>query len=344
MSKEPKAKKEKPIKPNRPSGKKISFLANKTKKEKIGIIVTASIIFVFILLSALVEVLFAGTAFESIISNSIGKFFNLFKFFSDNYVKMLESLTIVVFVWILHKVLKLIILLMMRKGQRSETIGNLFSSMMKYLSVILAVFLILSAWGVETPTLLAGAGIIGLALSFGAQSLIEDVISGLFIIFERQFAVGDVVQIGDFRGTVLEIGIRDTRLEDINGDIKIVNNGDIRGAINTSYHLSPAICDVSISYGEDILRVEEIIKANLEQMKVNIPDIQEGPYYRGVQSLSDSSVVIRIYAKAYETKKYQVVRDMNREMKLMFDRNNIQIPFPQIVVHYEENGKEEKAG
>src|SRR5690606_6681489 len=101
----------------------------------------------------------------------------------------------------------------------------------------------LSAWGVQTTTLLAGAGIVGLALSFGAQSLIEDVISGLFIIFEEQFLIGDVIEIGSFRGVVTDIGIRVTKFEDINGDIRTINNSDIRSAINTSSHLSPAICD-----------------------------------------------------------------------------------------------------
>ncbi len=312
---------------------------NYQKNEKVQIITVTAVITVFLLLGMLVPIVFPGTVFANIISNSVGKFFNLIDFFTNNYVVLLESLTILIFVWILNKLMLLIVSVFTRKGARSETIGNLLKSVVKYLSVIIAVFLILSAWGVQTPTLLAGAGILGLALSFGAQSLIEDVISGLFIIFEKQFSVGDVIQIGDFRGVVREIGIRATKFEDLNGDIKIINNSDIRGAINTSSQLSVAICHISIGYGEDIMKVEEIIKKNLDNIKQAIPEIIEGPFYKGVESLGDSSVVIRVQARVNEIKKYQAVRDLNREMKLLFDKYNIQIPFPQLVVHQESKSE-----
>jgi len=195
----------------------------------------------------------------------------------------------------------------------------------------------LSAWGVQTPTLLAGAGIIGLALSFGAQSLIEDIFSGLFIIFEKQYAVGDIVQIEDFRGVVKEIGLRVTKFEDLNGDIKVINNSDIRGAINTTTSLSPAVCDISISYKEDINKVEKIIVNNLEKIKSNLPEIVDGPRYLGVQKLADSSVVLRVVAFSNEKDKYVVMRGINKELKLLFDKFKIEIPFPQLVIHKEEH-------
>ncbi|MDP2425560.1 MAG: mechanosensitive ion channel family protein [Candidatus Izemoplasmatales bacterium] len=297
--------------------------------------IVIGIVFVLLLLSIFAGVLFPGTLFAQIIDQSIGKFFNIYQFFVDHYVKLLESITIVFFVWVLEKAIVFVILHSSKHSQRAQTVGALFASIIKYSSVVVALFLILSAWNVQTQTLLAGAGILGLALSFGAQSLIEDVISGLFIIFERQFQVGDVIQIGDFRGTVVEIGIRATKFEDINGDIKILNNSDIRGAMNTSSHLSPAICDVSISYKEDIKRVESILIPAMLEIKKQIPDIVEGPIYKGVQALGESSVVIRIYSKTHDLKKYQVTRDLNRAIKLLFDENQIQIPFPQLVVHKE---------
>lgn len=310
--------------------KKMKALDHNQKKK---LIVLSIVIFLLVFISIFSGILFPGSLFASIIENSIGKFFDLFGFFKTNYVTILESIAIFVFVWLLNKLLLLLVHVFTKKGMRSETIGNLLKSVVKYLSVIIAVFLVLKAWGVPTPTLLAGAGIIGLALSFGAQSLIEDVITGLFIIFEKQFSIGDVIEIGNFRGVVREMGLRITKFEDLNGDIKIINNSDIRGAINTSSELSPAICHIAISYDEDIEKVEEIIKNNLDLIKQNIPEIVEGPYYRGVEELSESSVVLRIYAKTKEPKKYQVVRDLNREMKLLFDKHQIQIPYPQIVVH-----------
>jgi small conductance mechanosensitive channel len=303
------------------------------KQEKVRIIVVSSIIFVLVFLAIFSGIIFPGTTFADIIDNSIGKFFNLFAFLKNNYVVLLENITIVIFIWILNKLLLLLVNVFTKKGHRSETIGDLLRSMVKYLSGIVAVFLILSAWGVQTPTLLAGAGIIGLALSFGAQSLIEDIFSGLFIIFEKQFSVGDVIQIGDFRGVVKDIGIRITRFEDLNGDVKIINNSDIRGAINTSNALSPAICDISISYGADIEQVEGIIKKNLDKIREKIPEIVEGPFYFGVEKLADSSVVLRVVARTEETKKKNVLRALNKEMKVLFDKNGIEIPFPQLVVH-----------
>ncbi|MFA5066890.1 MAG: mechanosensitive ion channel family protein [Candidatus Izemoplasmatales bacterium] len=313
----------------------------KSKKEKTRIIIIASIIFVFLFLGIFAPIIAPNSGFANIINNSIGKFFNLSDFFVNNYVILLECLAIIVFIWILDKLMLLVVSIFTRKGHRSETIGNLLKSVVQYLAGIIAIFLILSAWGVQTPTLLAGAGIVGLAISFGAQSLIEDIFSGLFIIFEKQFSVGDVVQLGDFRGVVREIGIRITKFEDLNGDIKIINNSDIRGVINTSASLSPAICDISISYDEDVERVEQIIKENLSAIKENIPQIVEGPFYFGVEKLADSSVVLRVVAKTEELHKKSVLRGLNREMKMLFDKHKISIPFPQIVVHQEKDNQQD---
>jgi small conductance mechanosensitive channel len=244
--------------------------------------------------------------------------------------------------WLINKVLLIIVSLLKVKSFRGTTIANLVNSVIKYLSVIIAVFLILSAWGVQTPTLLAGAGIIGLALSFGAQSLIEDIFSGLFIIFEKQYMVGDVVEVGDFRGVVQEISLRVTKFEDINGDTKIINNSDIRGAINSSSSLSKAVCEVAISYDEDLERVEKIINDNLPVIKERLPKIAEGPFYMGVQTLADSAVILRIIAMCNENHRFAVIRELNREVKLLFDKNKIEIPFPQIVVHGKNNLNEKE--
>ncbi|MDD4154391.1 MAG: mechanosensitive ion channel family protein [Bacilli bacterium] len=318
-------------------------VAKKMKKGHVRMIIVLSVIaavFIFAIIFGTVPAL-ATTQFGVFVNTTVGKFFNLAAFFTNNALALLETVVIIFFVWALNEIVKMIIDLLIRKLTKKSTIWIIIRSVFKYGSVIVGVFLILSAWGVQTPTLLAGAGILGLALSFGAQSLIEDVISGLFIIFEKQFQVGDIIQAHGFRGKVIEIGVRTTTLEDINGDVLVINNSDLRQTINTSANLSPAICDISISYSEDIEKVEKVILSNIEELKKKIPDIVEGPYYRGVQSLSESAVVIRMYARANELNKYQVTRDLNKEMKLLFDRHGIQIPFNQIVVHYEDE-KEEK--
>jgi moderate conductance mechanosensitive channel len=313
---------------------------NKSKQEKVRIIILAGVIFIFIFIGSMADILFPGTLFALIISNSIGKFFNIIKFIENRYVTLLESVTIIIFVWVLNKILLFLVTLLSKKGHRSETIGKLLSSVVRYMSFIIALFLILSAWGVQTPTLLAGAGILGLAISFGAQSLIEDIFAGLFIIFEKQFVVGDIIEVNHVRGTVREIGIRITKIEDLNGDVLIINNSDIRGAINTSYSLSMSICKISIEYGADLEKIENLIKNNLEMIKSNIPLIVEGPFYYGVDELADSSVIMTIVAKTDEINKNKVRRALNRELKLLFDRNQVNIPFPQLVIHQSKDHKD----
>lgn len=308
---------------------------NKTKAEKIRIIGVALVIFICVFLGVFASIIFPGSQFALIIDNSIGKFFNVIDFFTNNYLTLLESVAVIVFIWVLYKILIFIISIFVKRGHRSETVANLVMSAIKYISVIAAFFLILSAWGVQTPTLLAGAGIIGLALSFGAQSLIEDIFAGLFIIFEKQFAVGDVIQINDFRGVVKELGLRITKFEDINGDIKMINNSDIRGAINSSNVLSQAICEVSISYSEDIEKFEQLMKNNIKDFKEAISTIKKGPFYDGIEKFGDSTITIRIVAWTNETDRLYTIRELNKHIKILFDKNKIEMPFPQLVVHQE---------
>jgi small conductance mechanosensitive channel len=201
--------------------------------------------------------------------------------------------------------------------------------------------LILSAWGIDTPTLLAGAGILGLAISFGAQSLLEDMFAGLAIITQKLFVVGDIVELEHMRGTVKDIGLRVTKIEDLNGDVLIINNSDIKNVINTTSSLSLAICDIGVEYGADLEKIEKVIRDNLEQIRQNIPYIKEGPYYYGVDQLADSAVVCRIVAKTEEQNKHSVRRALNREVKLLFDRHQINIPFPQLTIHQNQTDKKE---
>ncbi|NLB11213.1 mechanosensitive ion channel family protein [bacterium] len=210
---------------------------------------------------------------------------------------------------------------------------DLVKSLIKYLAVIVLIIWILKLWGVDTAALIASVGILGLIIGLGAQPLIEDVISGLFIVFEQNFDVGDVVVIDGFRGTVQEIGVRTTKIIDVGGDIQVINNSDIRRMINMTSDLSLAICDVAIEYGESLERVEKVISENLERIKNRLPSIVEGPFYKGVSKLADKGVFIRLIARCDENDRYQLVRDLNREIKLIFDENKIYIALPQIIVN-----------
>ena len=245
----------------------------------------------------------------------------------------LRSLSYLVFFLTLSFVIRFVLKLIASRLRRGRALVGLLCSFIKYIAVIALIFAVLGAWGVDTTALLAGVGILSLIVGLGAQPLIEDIIAGLFIVFERVFEVGDIIVVDGFRGTVKEIGIRTTQIEDAGGDIKVVNNSDIRTLVNMTSQLSLAISEIDIEYGESLERVELVIKDHLSEMKENIPDIAEGPFYMGVSRLGSSGVTLRFTAKCAEMQKFQVERDMNRQLKLLFDRNAINIPFAQVVVH-----------
>lgn len=237
-------------------------------------------------------------------------------------------------------IMRLLLRIIGLKCKRGKALASLLSSFAKYLGAIILIFAILGTLGVNTTVLLASAGILSLIVGLGAQPLIEDIFAGIFIVFEHSFEIGDIIIVDGFRGTVKEMGIRTTKIEDAGGDIKVINNSDIHTLINMTSKLSTAICDVSISYFDDIERVEKVLNENLKKIKEKYKSIVNGPTYVGVQSLSDSGVVLRIIAECNEMMRYQVQRDINREIKIIFDQNNITIPFPQIVIHETKENKD----
>ena len=245
----------------------------------------------------------------------------------------LRSVSYIIFFLTLSFVVRFALKKSTRLLRRGKAVVDLVCSFIKYIAVIVLIFAVLSVWGVNTTALLAGIGILSLIVGLGAQPLIEDIIAGLFIVFENIFDVGDIIVVDGFRGTVKEIGIRTTQIEDAGGDIKVVNNSDIRTLVNMTSQLSLAVTEVDVEYGESLERVEVIIKDNLDAMRENVPDIVEGPYYLGVSKLGASGVTLRFSARCAEGQKFQVERDLNRQLKLLFDKNEIGIPFPQIVVH-----------
>ena len=208
-------------------------------------------------------------------------------------------------------------------------IGNL----LKYIAAIAFILVTLGAWGVDTAALVTGSAVLALVIGLGCQSLIADVVAGIFMLFEGDIKVGDIVVIDGWRGTVKQIGLRRTKIEDAVGNVNIVNNSAISNIINNTQELSVALVEVGTEYNESILRIEEVIEKALPEMKKHIPAIVEGPYYKGVQNLGESSVDIRLVAKCKEEDKYQVERDLNRELKILFDANGINIPFNQIVLN-----------
>ena len=185
----------------------------------------------------------------------------------------------------------------------------------------------------DTQTLLVSAGILGLIIGLGAQSLIADIIAGMFIVFDGQYRVGDFIVIDGWRGQVMEIGIRTTKIRDEGGNIKYVNNNEIKAVVNQSQDLSVVKCELCIFYDENLENVELKIKQYLPKIKDKIPYIVDGPYYKGVQSMADSYVTLLFLAKCEEVDFYPAKRALNREVYRMANEMNIPIPYQQIVLN-----------
>ena len=218
------------------------------------------------------------------------------------------------------------------KNKKGATIVSLVLSLLKWAAIVVALFLILKRWGVDTTKILASIGIITLVIGLGCQSLISDIVAGIFLVADNAFEVGDIVVVDGFRGTVTEIGLKTTKIEDAGGNVKLINNGAITSMVNLTNALSIAVVDISIPYEENLSRTETLLIKHLESMPERIPAIVEGPFYKGMEDMADSAVILKIIAKVKEEDRFQVVRDMKRDIYIFLNENNIVIPYPQITI------------
>ena len=229
------------------------------------------------------------------------------------------------------------------KSRKSKTISSLVRSLIKYIVIIATICIILVVWGVDVIGIVAGVGILTLIIGLGCQSLIQDVISGLFIVFDDYFAVGDMVIIDGFRGTIIDVGLKTTKLQDFGGNIKSITNSSILTVVNMSRLRSVASVTLSVSYNEDVERVEALILKEIEEIKTKIPNIIDGPWYKGIDAISASSIDFLVLCFVNEENRFQVTRDLNREFYLCFKKNNGQIPYTQVTVNPEYDKKRPKA-
>ena len=247
---------------------------------------------------------------------------------------LLTLLLMICLLWLISMVFRLIIQYFAKKSLRSQTIASLAAGAFHYLIVIIGAVWGLAILGVNTMAVLAGVGIIGLILGFGAQSLIEDIITGAFIIFEGQYVIGDIIILDEFRGIVRNIGVRTTTIEDAGGNLKVVNNSDIRNFQNRSRNSSLAICEVSVAYDTDLKKLDQVMKEGLPRMYEAHKDLYKAvPIFRGVIALADSGVNLRITAEVKEEDVFVAQRQLNRDVWALFTEKDIEIPFPQVVVH-----------
>ena len=243
---------------------------------------------------------------------------------------MLKTLGII---WAVYFLITLIFTLIEKKGKRTGTVVFMIHSISAYVAVILSLFLGLKALGADLTTTLATVGVTALIIGFGAQSLIEDVITGIFIIAEGKYNVGDIVVLDDFRGRVVNVGMRTTTIEDDGGNKKVVNNSNIRNFQNRSQKESVAVSTIAISYWQNLEEFEEIVARELPlTYEENKGVFKESPRYLGIEEFLPNGIQVKFIVKADEKNIFAAKRALNRLIKQIFDQNNIEVPFPQPVV------------
>jgi moderate conductance mechanosensitive channel len=219
-----------------------------------------------------------------------------------------------------------------RATMRTETIGAVLRSLTTFVIFVIAGMMILAAIGLNLGPLIAGAGIAGIALGFGAQSLVKDFLSGIFMIMEDQFGVGDIVDVGEASGVVEAITLRSTRIRAISGTLWHVPNGEIRRVGNMSQLWSRALLDIGVAYATNVDHASAVMKRVADEMAAEedwAPFFVEPADVWGVHDLADNEVTIRMVAKVTPAKQWPIERELRGRIKAAFDEEGIEIPFPQ---------------
>ena len=283
-----------------------------------------------IILTVILAIAFTvGFIGKFIDTDNIGSIFGNF-----SGVKLLYLVCMIGGVLFVETLLVLILSLFKPENHRARSVLSIVSSMLKYITAIVILCWGLSILGANVSTIVASVGILALVVGFSAESLISDVVTGTFMLFENQYNVGDIVEVNGFRGTVTNIGIRTTSLTDPGGNVKIINNSAMQNILNRSDKVSRSVSNIGIPYATDLEKLEASIPALMEEIFANHQDIMKAaPRYLGVQELADSSVVLRFVVDVDEKDIYSGMRVLNHDLLLGFRKLSVEVPFPQMDVH-----------
>ncbi|MFC6118433.1 mechanosensitive ion channel family protein [Macrococcoides bohemicum] len=226
--------------------------------------------------------------------------------------------------------------------KRDTTLIKLLQNIASYVIWFIVLTTILSNFGVKVESIIAGAGIAGIAIGFGAQTLVKDVITGFFIIFENQFDVGDYVRINTTgttvaEGTVQSIGLRSTRIKSFTGELTILPNGTMNEIVNFSVNNSIAIFDISVSSEENISHIESILQPYLLTLPEKYADLVKAPEMLGVEMVSAGETKIRMSAETLPNNHVKVSRILRGDIKEFLDQNGIHVPMPRVVMYNQPN-------
>ena len=249
--------------------------------------------------------------------------------------KTVASILIMIFATLFVENL-LVFLLSLPKPEkhRTRTILALSANVIKYAAAIVILCGVLAILSVDIGTIIAGLGIVALIIGFGAESLITDVVTGMFILIDNQYNVGDIIEVGGFRGTVSDIGIRTTCVTDTGGNVKIINNSDMKNILNRSDNTSKAVADFYVPYETDLVALEQKIPGLLEEIYQQHTDVMRSkPVYLGLQELGASALTLRFVVEVGEANIYSGARIMNHDLFVGFRKLGIECPFQQVDVH-----------
>ena len=244
-------------------------------------------------------------------------------------------------VWIGKKVIHRIFMIRVRNNERRQiTIVKLLQSVLSYLVYFSAIMGVLAAVKIQVAGLLAGAGIASVAIAFGAQSLVKDVITGFFIILEDQFSVGDYVKIGAAEGTVMEIGLRTTKIKGATGEQFIIPNGTITDVINYSLNNSKASIDMQVSLDADIEKVQLIIQDYLNTLPTQYSELVTAPVFLGVTNTTSTEATIRITVETLPLQQHGISRIIRKDVIDILTRNGIPLAVPKMMFYEKNQGGE----
>jgi len=216
------------------------------------------------------------------------------------------------------------------KTKKSQTIYRLLLSLGKYITWFIAIILILELFNVQTAPILASAGVLGIAIGFGAQSIVSDMIAGFFILFEETFLVGDVIEVHGFRGEVMEIGLRTTKILSWDGVLKVFTNADIKAVSNFSRYPSLAIVDFQVSYETNLSTLPDLMSEFTSTYQHE--SATEAPSFMGVVELAASGVTCRVVCRSLPNNHHAIGRDLRLKVKEFLNAKGIEIPYPHIVI------------
>ena len=223
-----------------------------------------------------------------------------------------------------------------RKHKKSVTIMNLIINIIKYIMIIIAFLTLLSIWGVDTKALVASLGVVGVVAGLALQDILKDLLAGFSIIVDNEFDVGDNIKVGNFRGDVIELGLKNTKIRAYTGEIMIIANHTINEVINYSTKSIKSLIDISVDYNSDLEKVEKVLNEVCDSLNKKITYLTSNIEIFGIHELADSAIIYRLVAECTPVQEKFLKKEIYKTVKIAFDENKINIPFPQVVIHNEK--------